>query len=44
VLVSLLTCISKGTAAKTQKNYLQPIIQFSQWLKRSPDTLTKEEI
>jgi site-specific recombinase XerD len=34
----------KGYAAKTQKNYLQPIIQFSQWLKRSPDTLTREEL
>jgi integrase/recombinase XerD len=34
----------KGYAAKTRKNYLQPVIQFSRWLKRSPDTLTKEEL
>jgi site-specific recombinase XerD len=34
----------KGYAAKTRRNYLDPIIQFTRWLKRSPDTLTKEDV
>ena len=34
----------KGYSDKTQRNYLQPGIQFSRWLKRSPDTLTKDEL
>jgi integrase/recombinase XerD len=34
----------KGYAAKTRRNYLDPVIQFSRWLKRSPDTLTKDDI
>jgi len=34
----------KGYAAKTLRNYLQCIIQFTRWLKRSPDTLTKGEL
>ncbi|MDG5814176.1 phage integrase N-terminal SAM-like domain-containing protein [Chitinispirillales bacterium ANBcel5] len=34
----------KGYSEKTQRNYLEPIILFSRWLKRSPDTLTKDEL
>jgi integrase/recombinase XerD len=34
----------KGYAAKTRRNYLEPIIQLSRWLKRSPDTLTRDEL
>ena len=34
----------KGYSDKTQKNYLQPVVQFSRWLNRSPDTLTKDEL
>jgi integrase/recombinase XerD len=34
----------KGYAVKTMRNYLEPIIRFSRWLKRSPDTLTKDEL
>lgn len=34
----------KGYAAPTRSNYVQVVVQFSRWLKRSPDTLTKDEL
>jgi site-specific recombinase XerD len=34
----------KYRSAKTRRNYLDPVIQLSKWLKRSPDTITHEEL
>lgn len=34
----------KYTSAKTRKNYLEPVIQMSKWLKRSPDTINRDEL
>jgi len=34
----------KYTSAKTRRNYLDPVILLSKWLKRSPDTITKTEL
>jgi integrase/recombinase XerD len=34
----------KYPSAKTRRNYLDPVILLSKWLKRSPDTITKTEL
>ncbi len=34
----------KGYSPKTRRNYLDPIVRFTRWLKRSPDTLTKDDL
>jgi site-specific recombinase XerD len=34
----------KGYSPKTCRNYVQCVIQFSRWLKRSPDTVTAQEL